>query len=209
MGRILLALLSLAATAFAQYTLEKAGPPPAELAPEMAAALRQEGHKVLDAAGNVHAELWFRNASVDGADSGEMEVSWSTVAHGTFVGAIRYAGPGTDRRGQQIEPGVYTLRFSFYPVDGAHQGVEPSRDFLILSPAATDKDPAATPSFDELMDMSRKASGTPHPAGLSMWKEDSSSWKPGLEQLGEDWLLNVKVGDAQLSVIVVGVNAHG
>jgi len=190
MRKGLLFILMPAVAAFGQYTLEQAGPPPAEVAPAMAAELQQQGSKIVASDG----------------ETGEIDVSWNNVAHGTFIGVIRFPGKGEERRGQVIPPGVYTLRFSFYPVDGNHEGVEPSRDFLMLSPAAIDKDPNARPSFDELMEMSRKASGTPHPAGLSMWKGESD-WKPGLSKLGEqDWVLNVKVGETPISVIVKGVN---
>ena len=206
MRKGLLFVLLPAVAAFGQYTLEQAGPPPAEVAPAMAAELQQQGSKIVASDGSVWAELWFRNSSVEGPETGEIDVSWNNVAHGTFIGVIRFPGQGEERRGQVIQPGVYTLRFSFYPVDGNHEGVEPSRDFLMLSPAAIDKDPNARPGFDELMEMSRKASGTPHPAGLSMWKGESD-WKPGLSKLGEqDWVLNVKVGETPISVIVKGVN---
>ena len=63
------------------------------------------------------------------------------------------------------------------------------------------------PEFGELMVMSMSASGNPHPAGLSMWKSDSD-WEEGFTQMGEDWVLSAKIGDAQLSIIVVGINPH-
>ncbi len=209
MTKVFLSVLLAAGSAFAQYTLQTGGAPPSEVAPAIAAELRQESAKIVDGSGNVYAELWFRKSSVEGPNTGEIDVSWDTAAHGTLIGVIQFPAEAKDRRGQVIKPGVYTLRFSFYPVDGAHQGVEPSRDFLILSPADTDKDPKANPSFDELMDMSRKASGTQHPAVMSMWK-GLSDWKAGLSELGEgEWVLNVKVGDTPISMIVAGVNPHG
>ncbi len=209
MGKVLLSVLSLAAPLLAQYTLATGGAPPAEVAPAIAAELQQQSAKIVDSGGKVYAELWFRKSSVEGPKTGEIDVSWDTVAHGTLIGVIHFPGEAKERRGQILQPGVYTLRFSFYPVDGAHQGVEPSRDFLILSPAAIDKDPKTNPSFDELMDMSRKASGTQHPAALAMWK-GLSDWKAGLSEIGEgEWVLNVKVGETPISVIVAGVNPHG
>jgi len=208
MNRLLFSLLLASVTLFGQYTAEQAGPPPADLSPEIVAALGGTGYKIVGSGGATYAELWFRNSSVDGPVTGELEVSWNTVAHGTLIGAIRYPGKGEDRRGQVIQPGVYTLRFSFYPMNGAHQGLEPSRDFLILSPAAIDRDPTATPKFAELMQMSRHASHTQHPAVLSCWKAEDD-WHAGLAQVGEDWVLSVKVGETKISVIVKGVNPNG
>ena len=73
-----------------------------------------------------------------------------------------------NRRGQSIKPGVYTMRYSNNPVDGAHLGVAPQRDFLLLTPLANDPDPNAMPDFATLVSWSRKASGTPHPAVFSI-----------------------------------------
>ena len=52
--------------------------------------------------------------------------------------------------------------------DGNHLGVAPSRDFLLLVPAAADPGPDATPKFADLVALSRQASGTKHPTPLSL-----------------------------------------
>jgi hypothetical protein len=132
-------------------------------------------------------------------------VTLPAIPHGTLLGAIRFPGQGADRRGQAIKPGVYTLRYSLQPVNGDHLGVSPQRDFLVLVPAADDKDVNATPNFEALMAMSRKASGTPHPAVLSMWAAGASDPVPSFSKQGEnDWVLNIKVGGMPVSIILVG-----
>ena len=89
-------------------------------------------------------------------------------------------------------------------MNGNHQGVAPQRDFLVLVPAALDKTADVIADFDALMELSRKASGTPHPAVLSFWKADADQ-KPGLEKQGEkDWVLTVKLGDTAVSIILIG-----
>jgi hypothetical protein len=103
-----------------------------------------------------------------------------------------------------IKPGVYTMRYSNFRVDGAHQGVAPQRDFALLTPIANDADPAATPDFGALVQMSLKASGTPHPAVFSLEPPAGATF-PAVAKEGEkDWTLNVKVGDLALSIILVG-----
>ena len=118
---------------------------------------------------------------------------------------MRFASEGSDRRGQTIKAGLYTMRYSDFPVDGAHQGVAPQRDFLLLTPIATDTEPGAAPAFDKLVQMSTKASGTPHPAVFSIEKPGASNF-PSITTEGDtpDQVLNVKIGDLQLAVIVVG-----
>ncbi len=200
--KLFLPLLIGTVCAFGQYKLEPAGAPPADLPSTLApAGLAKEGVKITGLSGTV-AEIWFRT-SVPSAANGEQNVTFSNVAHGTLLGVIRFPEKATDRRGQPLKPGLYTLRFSYYPVDGAHQGVAPTRDFAILVPAADDKDPNSTPKFDELMAMSRKASGTQHPAVLNVWKPDETG-PQSLKQEGDDWVLYSTIGDRPIAMIVVG-----
>lgn len=205
MRKLLLTPVLLASAALA-LTTQSAGTPPADLPSAIAATLQKDGAKVMDGQ-KVVSEIWFRTSMPGGFKNTEEAVTLTTVPIGAFLGVIRIPERGADRRGQTIKPGVYTLRYGNYPQNGDHQGVEPQRDFLVLSPIAIDKDPAATPSFDALMDMSRKASGTPHPAVMSFWKNDD--FKPGISQQGEsDWVLQAKIGDTPVAVIVAGKNAH-
>lgn len=204
MHKLLLLPLICAAPALAQYKLEPAGPPPADLDPAIAAVLQKEGARIVADNGSVVCEIWLRSTLPSGPKVDETGITLPTVPHGALLGVIRYPARGADRRGQTLKPGLYTLRFSYYPVDGSHQGVAPQRDFFILSPASGDKDPNATPNFDTLMDMSRKASGTPHPACLSFWKADSDS-KPGFDKEGDsDWVLHTRIGDTPVAVILIG-----
>jgi hypothetical protein len=201
MKKLLLSLSLFAVCGFGQYKMESAGAPPFDLLPSVREALQQDGAKVVGPKGVV-CEVWFRT-SVPSAPNGEQNVSFTDIAQGTLLGVIRFPAKATDRRGQTLQPGVYTLRLGFYPVDGAHQGVAPSRDFVVLSRALDDTDLNATPKFDQLMGMSRKASGTNHPAVLNTWKPDSAE-AASLKQEGSDWVLYSKIGDRPIAVIVVG-----
>lgn len=197
------ALFLCVSAAFAQYKTESAGAPPSELAAGIRSALQQDGIKITGN-GTTVAEIWLRTSMPSGTKTAEESVTLPTVPHGALLGAIRFTSKGSDRRGQGIQPGVYTLRYSMYPVNGDHQGVAPQRDFLVLSPAGTDKDEKATPAFAELMTMSRKASGTPHPAVLSLWKADTD-FTPGFAKQGDtDWVLQAKIGDTPVAIILIG-----
>ncbi|HEY1203963.1 MAG: hypothetical protein ABSH46_03680 [Bryobacteraceae bacterium] len=201
MKRLLFTLSLTAVCASAQYKLESAGAPPSEVAPAIRDALQKDGAKIAGPNGTV-CEVWLRT-QVPAAANSEQNVSFTDIAQGTLVGVVRFPVKGTDRRGQSIQPGVYTLRLSFYPADGAHQGVAQTRDFLLMSPAATDTDSNATPAFDQLVAMSKKASGVPHPAVLNCWKPDSPG-PAALKQEGADWVLYGAIGDRPIALIVVG-----
>lgn len=188
-------------TAFGQYKADPAGPPPPEVAPAIAQALQTNGIKI-SSNGAPYCEIWFRAAAPSGAKSAEANVTLPAVPQGALLGVIRFDGKGSDRRGQTIQPGVYTFRYSNIPVNGDHQGAAPQRDFGLLVPAADDKDLNALPNFDTLVGMSRKASRTPHPAVMSLWKADSDA--PGFSQQGDDWVLQTRMGDTPIAIILIG-----
>ena len=196
--------LLVAFSALAQdYKLE----PVATAAPGLPAAygpaIQTQGFRVNGASG-AWCEVWLAKSLPVGAKPDDAAISFG-VAQGTLLGVIRFPGKGADRRGQVIPAGVYTLRYSLFPVDGAHSGVAPQRDFALLTPLAADPDPAAKPAFDDLVKMSRKASGTPHPAVLSLETPPTGATAPGVVKEGEhDWTLTVKAGDLTFSIIVVG-----
>jgi hypothetical protein len=195
----------LAATAlFAQYKAQPSGDPPAEAAAPLLATLNKAGTKIVADNGSTYVEVWLRSTMPSGPNTGESSVTLPTIPPGALLGVLRFAAKGTDRRGQNIAPGVYTLRYGNYPVNGNHQGVAPQRDFFVLVPAALDKSADAMTDFDALIDLSRKASATPHPAVLSFWKADADD-KPGLAKQGEkDWVLTTNLGDTKVSIILIG-----
>jgi hypothetical protein len=184
--------------------MEPLAAPPADLPAAYASLIQKSGYRVSGPAGPF-CDIWFRTTLPSGPKSAEDAVSFPTIPQGALLGVISFPGKGADRRGQTIKPGLYTLRYSLYPINGDHQGVAPQRDFAVLSPIADDKDPNATPAFDPLVEMSRKASGTPHPAVLSIETPPSGATAPSLNQEGEkDWTLAVKVGETSFAIIVVG-----
>jgi hypothetical protein len=205
MNKLVSCVCLVAVTAFAQYRMEPAGAPPAEVAPAIREALQKEGARIAGPQGVV-CEVWLRT-SAPKAPNSQQNVSFADIPHGALLGVIRFPVQGADRRGQPLKPGVYTMRLSFYPVDGAHQGIAPTRDFLLLVPAAGDTDLNAAPNFQQLVEMSRKASGTQHPASLNVWRPDETG-PAALKQEGEDWVLYSTIGDRPIALIVVGT-FHG
>ncbi|HCC58393.1 MAG TPA: hypothetical protein DEQ47_14265 [Solibacterales bacterium] len=195
-------IFCLATAAFGQqYKSAPAGAPPAELSPALSSRLQSAGLKVTGPAG-AWCEIWFVKTAPNGPKSTEDAVTLPTIPVGSFLGVIRFAGNGADRRGQPLKPGLYTLRYVLTPVTGDHLGVAPQRDFAALVPVAVDKDPAAQPTLQQVIEMSTKASGTPHPAILSL---ASGSGTEGFTKEGEhDWTWNTKLGDLPVAIILAG-----
>ena len=190
-----------AVAALAQYKSEPAGAPPSDVPAGFASLLQKDGAKVTGPSGVV-CEIWLLSTAPKGAPTGESNVTLPDVPLSAFMGVIRFTQPGKDRRGQQIKPGIYTLRYNLFPINGDHQGVAPQRDFFVLTSIADDKDPKAKPDFDPLMKASEKSIGTQHPAVMSIWKADDQN--QNLTKQGEDWVLQRKMGDVNLAIVVVG-----
>jgi hypothetical protein len=189
-----------------QYKMQAAGAPPAEAA-AVKAALAADGARITTAAGEPHIDVWLTTRALPPSTTPEENATLGAVKHGAFLGVARVGAKAQDRRGDPMPPGVYVMRLSFYPQDGAHTGVAPQRDFVILTRVADDTDVNATPKFEDLMNMARKASGTAHPLSLSCWKAEAGE-SAGFAAEGSDYVLRAKIGDTLVAIIVAGKSDH-
>ena len=205
MNKLIASFLFASTSMFGQYTVAPGGAQPADLAPGFDVVLEKKGTKLLKG-GKEIGEIWFRATMPAAVKSSEPNISMGMVAHGTLLAVVKFDAIHADRRGQQVKPGTYTMRYSYFPENGDHQGAAPQRDFMLLTPVKIDKDAAATPNFETIVDWSRKASGTPHPCVFSFWKEDLKNFKADtLEHQGEhDFVLMHKLGETPISIILVG-----
>ena len=185
-----------------EYKNGPAGAPPSDLAPAIVSALDANGTKVSKSDGTAVMEVWFRKTAPSGPKSSGDSIALPSIPVGSFLGVVKLESKGEDRRGQSLKPGVYTLRYVLMPSNGDHLGAAPQRDFAALVPAAEDKDPNSTPDLDATVKMSTKASGTAHPAVLSL---SGGSGTAGFTKEGDhDWTLNTKLGDLPVAIILLG-----
>lgn len=137
--------------------------PPSEIAAAVAGRLATGGVRATIGATGI-AFWWVKDLPLKG-ESGAP--SWADVDEGTLAGAVKTDSDFRDIRGRVIKAGVYTLRYGIQPANGDHLGVSPFRDFLLLSPAAADTDPAPR-GHDGTIDLSKQAVGGSHPAVWSL-----------------------------------------
>lgn len=194
--RIVLAILMVvgcaAAAAAADYKIEKAGAPPEELAPAVRETLAAEGVRVVGPAGPL-CEIWLRKAVPARAGAApELGIAYPQLAEGSLVGAVRFLAEAKDFRQLDVKPGVYTLRYALHPTDGNHMGVAAQRDFLLLAPAAADTNPAGA-TYNAVLELSRKASGTNHPSVWSLEPAAEEVTAPVLRHKEEEnhWVLEL------------------
>jgi hypothetical protein len=212
LGWILAAQLLWAATAFGQdsYKVETIGAPTSSHVPKAVLdMLEPQGARLANNQGAALCEVWLRKAvPVNPGASPSSDIMYAVISEGTFLGVLRFPNPATDFRSQAIKAGFYTLRYALIPQDGNHMGVYPSRDTILLSPVAADKELDKTLRGDDLIKLSRQASGTPHPAFLVMAPVNGDSFPSVFKDEQGHWNLQLKVhvpgGDLPIAVTVVG-----
>jgi hypothetical protein len=171
-------------------------------------ALDPKGYRVLLDDGSVACEVWFRASVPDSGNKESGDALYPELARSTMVGVISIPKAATDYRGDAIRPGFYTLRYELLPSDGNHLGVAPNPDFLLAIPVTADPDPKAEFKDQELIDLSRKTTGTRHPAVLNLAQAGGDI--PGVSKDEEDhWIFSVKLRFSSGEEIPVGMVVKG
>jgi hypothetical protein len=168
-------------------------------------ALEPQGTRLVDDKGAPVSEVWLVK-SVALAAGGSSDAVYPGLAVGELVGVLHFPGQGSDFRGQPIKPGYYTLRYAKIPQDGNHMGVNPYPDFLLMSPVAADTGIGQTVKIEDLIKLSKQASGTAHPAILSLVPVSQGAAFPSVVQDDQGhWALQVKAGGSlPMALILVG-----
>lgn len=168
-GTILALIFSaLSAAAQGAYKVESAGAPSGAAA-ALQGILEAQGIKLEDAQGKVVCELWLRKAiPMSTAAAGSGDVIYGGLGVGELVAVVNFPVDFSDFRGQKVKAGYYTARYAQIPQDGNHMGVSNYRDFLLLVPISADTQPAQALTLDNLLKLSRLASGSNHPAILML-----------------------------------------
>lgn len=140
--------------------------------PAVPEAIRQvlapKGYRILPDVNSPAIQIWYRKDVPTQPKNASTDAIYDRLAESTLLGVLHFSQPSQDYRGQTVPAGFYTLRYALMPNDGNHLGVAPSRDFLLLIPASADPGPEKILKFQELVALSRQASGTKHPAPLSL-----------------------------------------
>jgi hypothetical protein len=208
-----LTIASAGAQDFKVELVEAAAPADA-LSPEIAALLQPTGFKLIKGESRTVCEIWPCKEWPIAADAKTGLDVITPLTPGQLIGVIRYPRKATDFREQEIPSGVYTLRYGQQPVDGAHVGTSPTRDFFVISPAAKDKAPAVL-DYKALVAAGKETSGTSHPAILSLQPPGDSQEPLAVREVTEkEWTIvrftgktsaGGKTQDLALEAVLVGV----
>jgi hypothetical protein len=206
-------VLPLAAQEYKVEKLESAAPGD-ELAPEIAAQLSPAGFKLMKGETRTVCEIWLAKEWPIAADAKVGGDVIYPLTPGQLIGVARYPRKASDFRDQDIPSGVYTLRYGQQPVDGAHVGTSPTRDFLVVVPAAADKNPAVM-DYKTLVAAGKETAGSAHPAILSLQRPGESKEPLAVREVADkEWTIvrftgQAKAGggvkDLALEAVLVGI----
>ncbi len=177
-------------------------------------ALEPKGYRVILSDGSTQCDIWFRNNIPTREKKDLPAVTYSEFADSTLLAVVSFPKATKDFRGQTIKPGVYTVRYALHPEDGNHIGISMNRDFLLLAPVAMDPDINTQFKFEDLAKLSKNASGTNHPAPLSLIPLEKKGDFPLIVENDQGHVvLQVKLksqsgSEIPLAVIVKGVSEH-
>jgi hypothetical protein len=210
----------LAAVASAQeFKVEKldAAAPTDGVAAEVTAIVAPTGFKLVKGESRTICEIWPCQEWPIAADAKTTGEVLYPLTPGQLIGLVRYPRKATDFRDQEIAAGLYTLRYGQQPVDGAHVGTSPTRDFFVVTPVEKDQT-AAVLDYKTLVAGGKETSGTSHPAILSLQRPGESTEALAVREDSEhEWTIvrftgKTKAGDnvkdLAIEAVLVGVAAE-
>lgn len=195
---LFVALVLLTDRAHADYTLKPAGKPPSSVPAALRDALNPHGWSVQGDGKNI--TVWFvKRLPVQKGFSPGFNVKYG-FPQGALIGLLQISGEGvTDFRAQELQPGLYTLRYARQPEDGNHVGTSETLDFLVGVRVADDPRPDPATDLMDLMKRSAKAAGTTHPMIFYLPPAEDPVSKPRLVH-DEDydlWILELPLPGRQ------------
>ena len=180
----------------------------ASVAEAVRGSLESKGVKVINDKGKTVCEIWF-NKEIPTSKTEVPGATFGQIPEGAFIGVINFPSNNSDFRGQGIKAGYYTMRFALILQDGNHLGVSPARDFFLLCPVGQDKDPSSQLKTEDLVKMSREASGTGHPTVWYVGAATSDKDLPKVvtnehEHVILETRITTKSGPLAIGMVVIG-----
>jgi hypothetical protein len=188
---ICLSLVFAVSTYAATYrveTLDEA-PPKDDLPSGIAEQLDEKGIRVFRGTDTGFCDIWLCKTVETAEDASSDDRIKYPFEQGQLIGALRYLRDGADLRDQEMAEGTYTLRYALQPVDGAHEGTFPTRDFFLLVRAADEESADPIDDEEELNYLAMDAAESAHPAMLALLQVEGDAEKlPAIRHDEEhDW----------------------
>jgi hypothetical protein len=168
---------------------------PSEVPEPFAKLLEAKGVRLAGGEDKPIYDVWLRaDVPFEAKPKDALGVEYGAILPGTFVGVLRAHTTQYDYRENDVEPGIYAMRYALQPEDGDHVGTAPTRDFFLLTGFADDKDPAAVTDTKALDELSILASSTDHPLICHLRRLDGEvKERPALrhDEANKLWILDL------------------
>lgn len=203
-----LLLLLLTSSALAgSAKVERTGRPASPAIPDSIwKVLDPEGYRVILEDGSELCDIWLRSDTPQSSSKASDSALYPQLAPSTMLGVISFPKATTDYKGETAPAGLYTMRYELLPANGNHLGVAPNPDFVLLVPAASDPDPTGLFKAPELINLSRKTTGSQHPAPFSLVQAGNSEIAKDDQ---DHWIFSAKLGMAGGSQVRLGLVVKG
>jgi len=186
-----LALCAKPASAAEPYLIEAAAlPSPAALPQSLLDGLNPQGSLLYTFSNGLKepiCEIFLAKAiAAQGAPGVAHKMQYGNLSPGTLIGVIHLLREATedyyvDFHSQKLKPGYYTLRYALLPA-GTYAHGPVLGEFVVLSPAGRDRDPAQILPRQELMQLGNSVSGSNQPASLQLVPADPKSKAPAMTE---------------------------
>ncbi len=211
-GSLTWSALTVAPAYCQEYTAEpiEAFAPADGLDPAIAEQLAPTGVKIVRDGSRVVCEIWLLKSWELASFSPEGDLLYPFTP-GQLIGLVRLPRKTGDFRDQGVAKGLYTLRYALQPVDGAHVGTSPTRDFLLMANAEIDTSPEVK-DIEALTKASAEAAGTAHPTLLALKVAAPDVQTLRHDETNDWWLLQLtgkgrvdaEEREMKLELVVVG-----
>ncbi|HCK52851.1 MAG TPA: hypothetical protein DIC23_06510 [Planctomycetaceae bacterium] len=199
----------LATAAAPSHKLGRTKALPKGVGPKVAGLIDKAGYQITSPKGPVCSVWLVKDVPVRDKFKPTLSIKYPFIA-GQLVGLLQVHDKNgyTDFRGQELKPGVYTLRYGQQPEDGNHVGTSELADFLLALPAKIDQDPKPIFGFEDLSMKSAKSAGAIHPAIFSMLPSEKPIKSASVthDEDHDFWILNVAAAATSKSKKATKVN---
>jgi hypothetical protein len=203
LAAVFVAAFTVSGTA-ADYRVEKGPEPiPEGLAEDISGQIAPSSLTVVRGTSRKICHIWLCKEWSLKSFSAKGDVNYP-FEPGQLMGVVQFERKHSDFRDQDVSGGLYTLRYGQQPVDGAHVGTSPTRDFVLLVPAKGDKSRKPM-AYEEMVKASAEVAGSSHPALFSLQRIKGDGPIRHVEE--KDWWIarlkgTGRVGDEKKPIVL-------
>lgn len=167
--------------------------PPPELDASIRAVLQPQAIQLLEGDKPVF-EFWLAKEAPIQSRPASVSEGLATLKQTTLLGAAAVHANRRDYKDNDLNTGVYTMRFALQPQDGNHLGTAEYPYFVVLTPPKYDSKLEGISDYKALVKASSKDTTSDHPVILSLRPVNAEAEAPALtEPAPEHKSVRVKV----------------